>query len=80
MRDIPLSVVKAAKAAASEIEKIKSAQADAEREIRQIEAKAQAIEDAAFDLEAVKPHAKAEEDTRTPAELIEFIGKKGLEV
>jgi len=48
--------------------------------VRQIEAKAQAIEDAAFDLKAVNPHAKTDEDSRTPAELIEFIEKKGLEV
>jgi type I restriction enzyme M protein len=49
-------------------------------EARELNAKAQAIEDAVYDLKAVNPHAKAEEDTRTPAELIAFIEAKGKEV
>ena len=51
-----------------------------EREIRDIDSKAQSIEDAAFDLKAVNPNAKTEEDTRSPAELIEIIRYKGREV
>ena len=51
-----------------------------EREIRDTDSKAQSIEDAAFDLKAVNPNAKTEEDTRTPAELIELIEMKGREV
>ncbi len=51
-----------------------------EREIRDIDSKAQSIEDAPFDLKAVNPNAKTEEDTRSPAELIEIIRRKGREV
>ena len=51
-----------------------------EREIRDIVAKAQSIEDAAFDLKAVNPNAKTEEDTRTPADLIEIIRQKSREL
>lgn len=51
-----------------------------ERELREIESKAQSVEYAAFDLKAVNPNAKSEEDTRTPAELIELIETKGREV
>ena len=40
-------------------------------------AKATAIEDAAYDLKAVTPNRKSEEDTRTPAELLDFIAAKG---
>lgn len=46
---------------------------------RDNQAKAQEIEDAAYDLKAVNPNRKSEEDTRTPAELLEFIAAKGLE-
>jgi type I restriction enzyme M protein len=42
--------------------------------------KAQAIEDAVYDLKAVNPNAKSVEDTRTPDELIDFIEAKGREV
>lgn len=51
-----------------------------EREIRDIESKAQSIEDAAFDLKAVNPNTKSTEDTRSSAELIELIENKGREV
>lgn len=33
-----------------------------------------------FDLKAVNPHAKQEEDTRTPEELLNLIEAKGREV
>ncbi|MEY3232324.1 MAG: hypothetical protein RL689_2413 [Planctomycetota bacterium] len=50
------------------------------REAREALAKAQAIEDAAYDLKAVNPNKKAEVDTRTPAELLDLIEVKGREV
>lgn len=50
------------------------------REAREAGNKAQAIEDAAYDLKAVNPNRKAEVDTRTPAELLELIEMKGREV
>ncbi len=52
----------------------------AEREARELRGKAKAIEDAVYNLKAVNPNAKAEEDTRTPAELLDVIEAKGLEV
>lgn len=50
-----------------------------ERDARENLAKAQEIEDAPYDLKAVNPNRKVEEDTRTPAELLEFIKAKGRE-
>jgi type I restriction enzyme M protein len=38
------------------------------------------IESKGFDLKAVNPHAKSEEDTRTPEELIDLIEQKGREI
>jgi type I restriction enzyme M protein len=51
-----------------------------EREARELEGKAQAIEDAVYDLKAVNPNAKNEQDTRTPEELLDLIEAKGREV
>ena len=42
--------------------------------------RAQDIEDAVYDLEAVNPNKQAEDDTRTPAELLDIIEQKGREV
>ena len=41
---------------------------------------AQDIEDAVYDLKAVNPNKQADEDTRTPAELLDIIEQKGREV
>jgi type I restriction enzyme M protein len=46
------------------------------REANEIQSKAQGIEDAAFDLKAVNPNAKNNEDTRTPEELLDVIEAK----
>jgi type I restriction enzyme M protein len=51
-----------------------------EREARELDGKAQGIEDAVYDLKAVNPYAKAVEDTRTPEELLDLIESKGPEV
>ncbi len=40
----------------------------------------QEIEARNFDLKAVNPHRKNDEDDRTPEELIELIEEKGKEV
>ncbi len=50
------------------------------RESRDATNKAQAIEDAVYDLKAVNPNKKADVDTRTPAELLDLIEAKGREV
>jgi type I restriction enzyme M protein len=72
--------LKKAKAKPEEQEPVKQLITACEREIRDIDSKAQSIEDAAFDLKAVNPNAKSEQDTRTPTELIELIETKGREV
>jgi type I restriction enzyme M protein len=75
-----LDQLKKAKAKPEEQEPVKQLITACEREIRDIDSKAQSIEDAAFDLKAVNPNAKSEQDTRTPTELIELIETKGREV
>jgi type I restriction enzyme M protein len=75
-----LDNLKKAKAKPEEQESTKQLITVCEREIRDIDSKAQSIEDAAFDLKAVNPNAKTDEDTRTPAELIDLIETKGREV
>lgn len=48
------------------------------KESRELKVKAESIENAVYDLKAMNPH-KQEEDTRTPAELLEQIEQKGQE-
>ena len=52
----------------------------AERQAREAIGKAQAIEDAVYDLKAVNPREKKITDTRTPAQLLQAITDKGREV
>jgi type I restriction enzyme M protein len=47
---------------------------------RDLLSRAQSIEDAVYDLKAVNPNLKTEEDARTPAELLDLIEQKGREV
>jgi type I restriction enzyme M protein len=47
---------------------------------REAARKAEGIENAVYDLKAVNPHRKVVTDTRTPAELLDFIDAKGAEV
>ena len=47
---------------------------------REAAAKAEAIENAVYDLKAVNPNRKTVVDTRTPAELLDLIEAKGKEV
>jgi type I restriction enzyme M protein len=75
-----LDQLKKARADTEKLEETKKLITNCEREIREIESKAQSIEDAAFDLKAVNPNAKSTEDTRSSDELIELIEAKGREV
>jgi len=50
-----------------------------EREAREADAKAKAIEEAVYDLKAVNPNRASAEDARTPAELLDLIAEKGRE-
>jgi type I restriction enzyme M protein len=62
------------------IEAAEATAAALSREAREAANKAQAIEDAVYDLKAVNPNRKADADTRTPAELLDLIESKGREV
>jgi type I restriction enzyme M protein len=50
------------------------------KESREASAKAEAIENAVYDLKAVNPNRRAEVDTRTPTELLDLIDSKGAEI
>lgn len=50
------------------------------REAREAANKAQAIEDAVYDLKAVNPNRKVVVDKRTPEDLLTLIEMKGCEV
>jgi len=50
------------------------------KEEREWSGKAQALEDAVFDLKAVNPNVKIEEDKRTPSEIIAAIEARGSEI
>ena len=67
-------------AAQARINELSAQAASVDSEARELNNKAQAIEDAVYDLKAVNPNAKSEEDTRTPDELLDFIEAKGREV
>ena len=45
-----------------------------------LDGRAEDIEDAVYDLKAVNPNTQADEDTRTPAELLDIIEQQGREV
>ncbi len=50
------------------------------RDARELKNRAQAIDDAVYDLKAVNPNSIVEEDTRTPEDLLNIIEQKGREV
>lgn len=49
------------------------------RAARESLAKAESIENAVYDLKAVNPNRVSDEDTRTPAQLLDFVADKGRE-
>ena len=50
------------------------------RDARELMNRAQAIDNAVYDLKAVNPNSIVEEDTRTPEDLLNIIEEKGREV
>ena len=52
----------------------------ADKAAREATSKAQAIDDAVYDLKAVNPRERKVVDTRTPAQLLDAIAEKGKEV
>lgn len=65
--------------APEQLEKLEADWRAVEKHARENQAKAPEIEDAAYDLKAVNPNRVSEQDTRTPAELLDFIAEKGKE-
>ncbi len=80
LRDRLAALKKAKQQGTEEYNKIEQAAKEQEKEARELKAQAQTIEDAVYDLKAVNPNAKNEEDARTPEELLDFIEVKGREI
>ena len=57
-----------------------AAPAAALKAAREAAARAESIEAAVYDLKAVNPNRKTEQDTRTPTELLDLIEVKGKEI
>lgn len=72
--------LKAANGPAERLDELQKNLSALDGKIREINSKAQSIDDAVYDLKAVNPNAKSEEDTRTPEELLDFIEAKGREI
>jgi type I restriction enzyme M protein len=53
---------------------------DLVKESREATGKADDIENAVYDLKAVNPHRKPDVDRRTPAELLDLVEAKGVEI
>lgn len=61
-------------------EELEKAVSVLEKEINELKAKAKTIRDVVYDLKAVNPNIKEVSDTRTPADLINFIASQSQEV
>ena len=68
-----------AKAAQDQIEVLERNRKAILKAANESRSKAEDIEAAAYDLKAVNPNHKSNEDTRTSAELLDFIEAKGRE-
>ena len=75
-----LAKLKKAKASEEEISKWRAALDVVERAGREAQAKADAIDAASYDLKAVNPRARVEQDTRTTEEVLESIAEHGRTV
>ena len=75
----PLKVQRTAEADATIVDLMEGIKA-LDTEAREMNGKAQTIEDAVYDLKAVNPNAVADDEQRTPQELLNFIALKGIEV
>jgi type I restriction enzyme M protein len=64
----------------TEISAVREALAAAEKSAREAQAKADAIDAAVYDLKAVNPRARVDQDMRSPTEIIESIAKHGLTI
>jgi hypothetical protein len=76
-QNVYLKKFKKAKAKDAKLTKLEERWREALTEAREARDKADALENAAFDLKAVTPNRPDTTDKRTPAELMAFIGAKG---
>lgn len=79
-RDRLASLKKAKPRDEAAISSAEAAVAALSKEARVAANRADAIENAVYDLKAVNPHRKADVDTRTPEQLLDVIESKGREV
>ena len=75
-----ISVMKRAKATELDLAAMRDQLATAEKSSREAQAKADAIDATVFDLKAVNPRVRVEQDTRTPVEILEAIASHGRTV
>ena len=72
-----LKRLKKTKVSADKLEKLSADISEKEKEARELEAQATAIDAAVFDLKAVNPNTVAKFDARSPAEIIQSIENNG---
>ncbi|MBQ0961062.1 SAM-dependent DNA methyltransferase [Ideonella sp. 4Y11] len=72
-----LALLRKVKAPEDRLLALQTALSQAEREGREAQAKADALDAAVFDLKAVNPHARMQRDERTPAQILEAIEAHG---
>jgi type I restriction enzyme M protein len=72
--------LQAANGSPEPLEELQKSLSTLETKIRGFNSKAQSIDDAVYDLKAVNPKKKSNEDTRTPQQLLDFIESKGREI
>ncbi len=72
--------LKATNGPAERIEELQKNLSALDGKVRELNSKAQSIDDAVYDLKAVNPNAKSEENSRTPEQLLDFIEAKGREI
>lgn len=75
-----LGLLKRKSNTAEQAEALRDQIREQEKLIREIESRAQEVEDAAFDLKAVNPNAKSNEDMRSSVEILGAVESKGREV
>lgn|GEM_PF-2270220 len=72
--------LKGANGPAEQLEELQKNLGALDGKIRELNSKASSIDDMVYDLKAVNPNAKSEEDTRTPGQLLDFIEARGREI
>ena len=77
---IKVQLMALAKNRTDDYKALESQEKELRRDARELINRAQAIDNAVYDLKAVNPNSIVEEDTRTPEDLLNIIEQKGREV